>query len=208
MSEGELFQLRLVFANRYFGDTHWNAAVTLHFQDKGGGDVLNDLGADFIGNLGTVWFDQLSLDTFLDRVEVRALDREGQPEVMTSPDPELHGGVDAQVVPHQVAALIRWKTAIVGRPYEGRSYLYGFTCPGIFFGNFWDSPVITAMQDIGDQMLFTYGAEGASDLATFVIVSTKLHKEMRPEPIITPVTAYEAVSLLATQRRRLYLLPE
>jgi hypothetical protein len=208
VSEGDLVQLRLVFANTYLGGVTWNAVVSLHFRDKGGGDIMADLGADFIGNLGAVWFAQLSADTFLDHVEVWPVGWGDGFPVFTTPDPALQGSIDSQVVPHQVAALIRWKADVVGRPYEGRSYLYGGVSANVLFGNFWAETMLSAMHDIGDQMVFTYGQDGASTLAEFVIVSTRLHKEPRDSPLVTPVSSYEVGELLATQRRRLYFLVE
>lgn len=208
MSEGDIFQLRLVFANRYLGGVEWHAAVSMHFAAKGDGDVLTDLGPDFIGNLGAVWFAQLSADTFLHHVEVWPVSPAVGDMVETVPDPELHGAISSLVVPHQVAAMIRWRGDISGRPYQGRSYLYGFPCARTAFGNFWDETALSAMRDIGDQMLFTYGGDGASDLATFVVYSTRLGNELRETPLVTPVTAYDAIELIATQRRRLYLLAE
>lgn len=208
MSEGDLFQLRVVMANRYLGGVQWTGVVTLGFQAKGDDDVLATLGDDWIANVGAVWFAPLTVDTFLDHVEVWRLTGGTDEPVFTVPTVELHGSVSGLVVPHQVAALIRWRADIVGRAYEGRSYLYGFPCARTVFGNFWDETALTQLRDIGDQMLFTYGAAGASDLVTFVVVSREVHGELRDEPLATPVAEYDAVELIATQRRRLYLLPE
>jgi len=208
VSEGDLVQLRLVFANTYLGGVTWNAVVSLHFRAKGDGDILADLGGDFIGNLGAVWFAQLSEDTFLDHVECWPIGFGDGFPVFTTPDPVLQGAIGSQVVPHQVAALIKWQTDIEGRPYEGRSYLYGGVSANVLFGNFWAEAMLSAMRDIGDQMIFTYGSGGASDLAEFVIVSSRFRNEARDPILITPVSGYEVVELLATQRRRLYLLSE
>ena len=208
MSEGDLFQLRVVLANRYLGGVQWNGVVSLGFQAKGDDDVLATLGDDWIGNMGAVWFAPLTVDTFLDHVEVWPISPGIGEAVFTVPVVELHGDQDSLVVPHQVSALMRWRGDITGRAYEGRSYMYGFPCERTIFGNFWDETALTQMGDIGDQMLFTYGASGASDLATFVVISREVHGEMRDEPLATPVSEFDAVELIATQRRRLYLLAE
>lgn len=208
MSGEQVVQLRVKYANFYSAEVLWIAEVALNFQSKDLGNIETELGNVFLGDMGAVLVAPLSADTRIVQVEVWPWQPDDFEPVITIPDPVLSGSIEEQVCPHQVAALMRWTTAVGGRAGTGRSYLYGFPITSTVFGNFWTEAALTAMSDIGDQMLFSYGPSGSSDLAQFVVISNRLHGAPRDERLVSPVTGFEAVELIATQRRRLYLLSE
>lgn len=112
-------------------------------------------------------------------------------------------GVDVgQISPHQCAALVRWTTGLSGRANRGRTFLWLFSVYHVFQGQELLDGLLERMQAWIDAMLANYGPGGTSAIAQFVIISRQLDRVRRPTPVGIPVTAGQAVNLIATQRSR------
>jgi len=112
----------------------------------------------------------------------------------------------SEALPSYSAAVLSLRSGFGGKSFRGRSYYAG--C-GIDFASQsrLDTSFLTALQDIGDQLLSSYFNSITANSSRYVICSRKLSLsedgEFDSNFVATPVTQTIARSVLGTQRHRL-----
>lgn len=113
------------------------------------------------------------------------------------------GQVLGSQIPPQCAGVIRWKTALMGRSYRGRTFVPGMPVARTdSFSEVWSTPGFSSLLAMKNKVLQVYDrVVGTSSLAFFVIISRQ-HDLMPTAPIGTQVTSGYVESSIRTRRDR------
>lgn len=117
------------------------AVCVWHFSDAAGAGTPNDLINGFITNLNDVVFmNCISSQYILDLIRaVDIIDGRSAEQVITTV-----GALSGDPLPEQCAAVVSWRTGLIGRRRRGRSYVWAASETMQLAGR-WTAPYITTL---------------------------------------------------------------
>lgn len=162
-------------------------------------EASTEIGAALI----TAWVDNLRsrAPTAMSLQSVYLSDQEdenGEVQVYTVGLP-LAGSSGGERTTNHSALVITKLTQARGRSFRGRTYLCGFTEADIS-GNSWVTAAIEAAVDFMEEIRVITGVTYTSAMA---VASRYANNQPRVTGVLTPVTAFRANPVVASQRRRL-----
>lgn len=204
MASGDLVSMRVRMKHLY-----WMAEINLGFRLlTDSADPMAELAEEWLGTIGHVWVAPCTTEVRVDALRLEWISPSGADMVEVVPTDPLVGTQLAQVAPHSCAALLRWTTGLQGIGGRGRSFLYGFRADQIQYGQFWGEDAKEHMRIIGEAMLLRFGPAGFSPTARFVVLNRRRDNAVLDPPEATQVNGFTVVELLASQRGRIYNVPE
>jgi hypothetical protein len=185
------------------GSTNWGPtlnALTFQFADDYDQGDLDNLANSVAAWWAAEMMITLSADVQLNQVHVRGLNSELDLEALATITLPVAGGVGANVMPANVAAVVRFGTGFTGRSARGRSYIAGIAVTGAN-----DDDLTSTVRDaILDAFLAlpTYLSVGVDH----VVISRFHNGALRsPDAITLLINSYSFSSnQVATQQRRLH----
>lgn len=165
-----------------------SAGFGLHYED------ITVLGNLSMANLAESLFNALdihgsgsfSASGVLSTIEVRGVT---DPTAGYDYPMSIAGAVTGDMLPPQDAAVISWRTGLVGKAYRGRSFLPYQPEVSQAYGT-WASGWIDQLQLFADDLITLYDtATGLIPWARLVVLSTVVAGAPRATPLATPVTS-------------------
>lgn len=179
-----------------------DAGFGLHYEDITllGDLTLPNLAESLEVALGLHGTGSFSASGVLSKIEVRGIT---DPTAGFDYPISIAGAVSGDMLPPQDAAVISWRTGLVGKAYRGRSFLPYQPEASQAYG-VWASGWIDQLQLFADDLITLYdAATGFVPFARLVVHSTVLDGAPRAVPLDTPVnTALVNVFVKGQDRRK------
>lgn len=182
-----------------------------HFRAEGAGDLSTSIASDWNTNLKTTWLALLPPTYALALLTCRQINPPGPVGVDFVPTGTLTGGVGTVAGGLNVAQVIKWTTAFIGRSRRGRTYVGPMAIERVSGGNVIAAQQTNALAYV-TAMLARYGSGGAfAATARMVIWSRTIADNVSQDPppamgIAASASAYVTAGTSAlparSQRRR------
>lgn len=114
---------------------------------------------------------------------------------------EVAGNGGGDPLPPQCAGVISWRTALSGRSYKGRTYLFGFEESAQTNG-LWNTDGLNLITATRDTLLQYFGPTGSNSDFRLCVISRYANKVKRATPIGTNILSGAVRNIVYTQRRR------
>jgi hypothetical protein len=118
------------------------------------------------------------------------------------PDPTGPTGPrDLPPLPPFVTPKILWRTGLPGRSYRGRTFFTGFCADDVFMYRLTDD-ALAALEHYAELLLSAFGQGGLYGNYEVGVLSRRTGGHPRPQPIITPITTYDVLIDVGSNRHR------
>src|SRR5919109_1173435 len=161
-----------------------------------------DVAGDWYVSCSEAFVERRSNEFYVNELRVRQIWPGGVPDYEY---PTISGPTGPRALeppPPFVTPKIMWRTGQPGRAYRGRTFFSGF-CPDDVVTNYvLTDDAVAALEHYAELLLSAFGEGGLYGNYRLGVLSRRYNGQPRPQPILTPITTYDVLISVGSNRHR------